>query len=152
MKRLLVLIPAALFALPAFAQEAPEGSYRDLWCGIAFGTAAAGAPFTEEEVAAARAAGDQATEEQQMIIEQADMVDAFVSGGDALVEKATAAYKDAGFTDEAFATVKSDLEPKVAEQVNGTGDNAEFSFEECTAVLPPENPMASPMAAEPVTQ
>jgi hypothetical protein len=149
MKRLLILIPAALMALPAFAQEAPEGSYRDLWCGIAFGTAAQGAPFSDEDVAAARAAGDQATDEQKAIIEQADMVTAFVSGGQALVDKATAAYKGAGFTDEAFATVRTDLEPKVASQVTGAGADAEFTFEECSSILPEDNPMHMPLEGQP---
>lgn len=149
MKRLLILVPAALLALPALAQEAPEGSYRDLWCGLAFGTAVQGAPFTDDDVAAARAAGDQATDEQKMIIEQADMVSAFVSGGQALVDKATASYKQAGFTDEAFASVRTELEPKVAAQVTGSGADAEYSFEECSSILPQDNPMYVPLEGAP---
>ena len=92
MNRLLVLLPAAALALssaPVFAQDAPEGAYKDLWCGIAFISAMKDAPFSEEDVAAARAAGDTATEEQLGLIAQADMRDQFVAGGTGLVDKAT---------------------------------------------------------------
>jgi hypothetical protein len=146
MNRLLVLLPAAALALssaPVFAQDAPEGAYKDLWCGIAFISAMKDAPFSEEDVAAARAAGDTATEEQLGLIAQADMRDQFVTGGTGLVDKATAAYKEAGFTDESFGTVRTELEPKVVEQISGSGETAEFQFEECVALLP-SDPMAAP--------
>lgn len=146
MKRLLVL-PAAVLALaagPAAAQTPPEGAYRDLWCGLAFGIAMKSAPFTDEDVAAARAAGDAATEEQLQLIEQADVRDQFMEGGAMLVDKATASYKQAGFTDEAFATVQTDLSPKVETQITGTGSDAEFTFEECAALLPGGDPTAQP--------
>jgi hypothetical protein len=136
MKRLLVLIPAVLLAAPAFAQTAPDAAYKDLWCGLAFGSAAQSLPFTDEELAAAQAAGDKATDEQKTNLEEQAMVEQFTTGGQGLVERATGAYKAAGFTDEAFATAKSDLEPKVTEQISGAGDKAEFTFEECSALLP----------------
>ncbi len=136
MKRLLVLIPAVLMAVPAFAQTAPEGSYRDLWCGLAFGAAAQGAPFTEADLAAARAAGDAATDEQKQIIEQQNLVDQFNAGSTDLIDKATTAYKGAGFTDESFGQVRTDLEPRVTAQITGTAGEPEFSFEECSALIP----------------
>ena len=147
MHRLLVLLPAAALALsttPLFAQDAPEGAYRDLWCGIAFISAMKDAPFSEEDVAAARAAGDTATEEQLGLIAQADMRDQFVTGGTALVDKATASYKGAGFTDDTFGTVRTELEPKVMAQIMGSGEGAEFQFEECASLLPGGDPTAAP--------
>jgi hypothetical protein len=136
MKRLLVLIPAVLLAAPAFAQTAPDAAYKDLWCGIAFGTAAQSLPFTDEELAAAQAAGDKATDEQKTILDEQKMVEQFTAGGQGLIERATGAYKAAGFTDESFATAKSELEPKVTQQISGAGEQAEFTFEECSALLP----------------
>lgn len=146
MNRLLGLLPAALLAasaLPGFAQEVPAGAYQDLWCGIAFQTAMKDAPFTDEDIAAARAA-TAPTEEQLQLIEQADMRDSFMTGGTGLVDKATASYKGAGFTDEAFATIRTELEPKVATQIMGSGEDAEFAFEECVVLLPGGDPTAQP--------
>jgi hypothetical protein len=136
MKRLLVVIPAVLLAMPAFAQTAPEDAYRDLWCGLAFGSAASNLPYTPEELAAARAAGAQANEQQQQLIQYQAQMDQFIEGGNALVERATEAYIAAGFTQESFATVRTELEPKVTEQVAGSSGSAEFSYEECLALLP----------------
>jgi hypothetical protein len=144
MKRLLVLVPAVLFSLPAFAQTAPEGSYRDLWCGLAFGTAAQGVPYTPEQLSAAQAAGASATEEQKGILAQQVMVEQFTTGGQGLVDKATTASKGAGFTDESFGKVRSELEPKVTEQVSGTGAQPEFTFEECSGLLPASAAAATP--------
>jgi len=153
MKRLLVLIPAALFAFPAGAQTAPEGAYRDLWCGIAFAAVDDSMPYTPEQVQAARDAGDTATEEQKQIVSEVDMVLQFAAGGATLVENATTAYKGAGFTDEAFGTIKTELEPKVATQINGASTEAEFSFEECVALIPTDAPAAdAPSTEAPATE
>ena len=144
MNRLLALLPAALVAVastPLVAQDAPEGAYRDLWCGVAFISAMKDAPFTDADVAAARAAGDKATEDQLGLIAQADMRDQFITGGTGLIDKATTAYKGAGFTDESFGTVRTELQPKVVEQISGSGETAEFQFEDCVALLP-SDPMA----------
>jgi hypothetical protein len=100
-------------------------------------------PLPEADIAAARAAA-QPTDEQLQLIEQANIRDTFVAGGTTLVEKATTSYKGAGFTDEAFATIKSELEPKVTQQITGTGADAEFAFEECAALLPGGDPTAQP--------
>lgn len=137
MKRLVALVPALLLALPALAQEAPEGAYKNLWCGIAFsGTAAMMPALPEADVAAARAAGDAATEEQTALVEQADMIELFRTGGEGLIAQATEAYKGAGFTDEQFTAVQTELKPKVETQIQGPGDAAEFTYEQCLEVLP----------------
>jgi hypothetical protein len=137
MKRLLALAPALLMALPALAQEAPEGAYKDLWCGIAFGTATEQAPnATPEQLTEARAATEP-TQEQIDMIAQDDMIQHLTTGGQSLIEGASAAYLEAGFTAEQFATVQTELGPKVVEQVSGTGE-AEFAFEDCFALLPPQ--------------
>jgi hypothetical protein len=137
MKRLLVLAPALFMALPALAQEAPEGAYRDLWCGIAFGTATEQAPnATPEQLAEARAATEP-TQEQIDMIAQDDMIQHLTVGGQGLIDSAKAAYIEATFTEEQFATVQTELSPKVVEQVTGTGE-AEFAFEDCFALLPPQ--------------
>ncbi len=139
MNRLLILAPALLFAMPALAQEAPEAAYKDLWCGIAFGYAIQQAPnAAPADLEAARAAGDQATQEQIDMIAQDDMIQNLTTGGAGLVERATAAYQEAGFTDEQFATVQTELGPKVEGQVSGSGDEAEFGFDDCFALLPPQ--------------
>jgi hypothetical protein len=154
MKSLLVFIPAVLLAAPALAQTAPDDAYRDLWCGLAFAAASQTLPFTDEELAAAQAAGDKATDEQKTILEQQNLVEQFVSGGQTLVERAEAAYKAAGFTDESFNQTKSDLEPKVTAQISGTGEQAEFTFEECSALLPisTETPAAGGAATTTTTE
>jgi len=136
MKRLLVLLPAALLAFPALAQDVPEGAYEDLWCGIAFGTAAQSAPYTPEDLSAAQAAGDAATEQQQQILAISAMVESFVVGGETLIAEANAAYLGAGFSAEAYDAIRAELEPQVVAQVSGAED-AEFSQEECSARLPP---------------
>lgn len=151
MKRLLVLVPAVLFALPAMAQTAPEAAYKDLWCGLAFEAAGKSAPFTEADLAAARTAGASGTPEQQQIVQQQDMVDQFVVGGRQLIERATEAYKAAGFTDAAFTDVRTELEPKVAQQVTGGGGEAEFTFDECSALLPAGTGSATAPATESTT-
>lgn len=149
MNRILMTLPALLIAATtsAMAQEAPEGAYRDLWCGLAFGTAATEAPNSPpEELAAARAAGDAATEEQKGMIAQDDMIQQFVTGGQSLVDRANTAYTGAGFSAEQFGTVRTDLEPQVLAQVRGdAGAEAEFSFEECSGLLPQADAMGGAM-------
>lgn len=140
MNRLLALIPAAILSSAALAQDAPEGAYQQLWCGIAFSSVAGSAPFSADDVASARAAGDAATPQQQEIIAFDDMATELTANGVTLVDAASAAYLEAGFTAEAFAGIRADLEPGIAEAIAGPGDDAEFSFEDCIALVPsPEN-------------
>ena len=116
MKRLLILVPAVFLATAALAQQAPETAVRDLWCGIAFGLVAADIPAD-------------ATAEQKAVV--AD----FVAGAAMLVERATIAHLEAGYDEAAFDTHKAEREAHVAAQVNMTGNEADYSFEECSALL-----------------
>lgn len=118
MKRLLVLIPALLFSGAAFAQTAPDDAKKDLWCGTAFVMAFSNPPAdaTPEQIAQAKP---------------------YIDGGNMLIDRATASYKTAGFTDEQFSSAKADLAPVITEQIKGNGAKADYSFEDCTALLPP---------------
>jgi hypothetical protein len=116
MKRLMALVPAVLLATAAFAQEAPEAAKKDLWCGIAFNIVASDIP-------------SDATDEQKAVIEQ------YVAGATMLVERATTAHMEAGYDAAGFAAHKAEREAHVTTQVNMTGDGADYSFEECSALL-----------------
>lgn len=119
--RLPILTMAAALALasPAFAQTAPEQAVMDLWCGIAFNSAAATLPA-------------EATEEDKA------MAASFIEGGNGLIEKSRVAHVEAGFTEEQFTTSKTELEPVVVEQITtGAGDGADYTFEQCSALIAP---------------
>lgn len=116
MKTLLVLVPALLLSTAVLAQQVPEDSARDLWCGVAFGIVSADAPTD-------------ITVEQQAIIQQ------FADGGKALVEKARAVHLENGYTEESFATYMTTLTEDVTRQVNASDNSARYSFEECSALL-----------------
>ncbi|HHY51070.1 MAG TPA: hypothetical protein GYA10_15160 [Alphaproteobacteria bacterium] len=116
MKTLLVLVPALLLSTAALAQQVPEASAKDLWCGVAFGIVSADAPAD-------------VTPEQQAIIQQ------FADGGRALVDKAKAVHLESGYTEESFATYMVTLTEDVTRQVNATDNSAKYSFEECSALL-----------------
>ncbi|MDP1731926.1 MAG: hypothetical protein Q8L54_12285 [Devosia sp.] len=116
MKRLMALVPAVLLVTAAFAQEAPEAAKMDLWCGIAFNIVASDIP-------------SDATEEQKAVVKQ------YTDGAAMLIERATAAHMGAGYDAAGFATHKAGREAYVTAQVNMTGDQADYSFEECSALL-----------------
>lgn len=116
MKRLLALLPAVLISTTALAQEAPEAAKKDLWCGIAFNIVAADIP-------------SDATDEQKAVVKQ------FTEGAVMLIDRATAAHLEAGYDEAGFATYKAEREAQVTAQVNMTGDQADYSFEECSALL-----------------
>ena len=141
MKRLLALAPALLLAVPALAQDAPaapEAGYQNLWCHIAFVEVSATIPsLSAEDLEAARAAGANATPEQIQLLEVERQVKIVVDGIPALLGAATASYTEAGFTSEQFDAAKTELGPVVTAQVNGGGAGAEFTFEQCIALLPP---------------
>lgn len=116
MKRLMALVPAALFSAAAFAQEVPEAAKMDLWCGTAFNIVAADIP-------------SDATDEQKAVVQQ------FTEGAVMLIDRATAAHMEAGYDEAGFAAHKAEREAYVTAQVNTTGDQADYSFEECSALL-----------------
>jgi hypothetical protein len=138
MKRLLILAPALLLALPAVAQDAPEVGYQNLWCHYAFVTTAGQIPpLPEDLLAAAHSAGAAATPEQLELLAAESQIQQITDGIPALLETAAAGYTEAGFTTEQFDAAKAELEPKVSGQVMGTsGEQPQFAFEDCLVLLP----------------
>jgi hypothetical protein len=114
------LLPVALLALlaatgPALAQPVPEGAQADAWCGVALSLLA-------EEVASTASR------------EQHQMAEIFAAGGTALIEKATIAYGDAGWSGERTETLLLDLRASVAKSLSGEGEPPEMTFEDCAAL------------------
>ncbi len=144
MKRLLALIPALVLAAPVFAQEAPAEAYNDLWCGLAFVTAASAAPYSAEDLTAARAAGDAATDAQKDIVAQAEMAEGFIEGGEGLIAKAEEGYLAAGFSADRFASTRTELGETVNAQISGPAAGAEFTFEQCIVRLPQDGAAPTP--------
>lgn len=127
MKRLIAaaaIIPA-LFATGAFAQTVTEEVTMQLWCGTAMVIAFSNPPpgITDEQLAEAQA---------------------YVEAGTALIDTAIQAHLDAGLTQEAADKAKADIVPVVTEEVMGSGESAQFTFEECLAILPGMETDASP--------
>lgn len=149
MKRLLALAPVLLLAFPAAAQDVPAAARQNLWCHIAFVTTSSAIPvLPEADVEAARAAGATATPEQVELIGMADQIATVMNGIPVLLAQANAAYTEAGFTAEQFTAAQAELTPVVTEQVTG-GTEAEFSFEDCIALLAPAADAAAPAAVDP---
>jgi hypothetical protein len=116
MKLILAAIPALLLSTGVFAQDVPEDSKKDLWCGLAFGIVSADVPAD-------------VTPEQQTIIDQ------YKTGGEGLVAKAKAVHLESGYTEETYATYEATLKEDVRTQVSSTENTAAYSFEECSALL-----------------
>ena len=122
---LAVALVPALFSTAAMAQTVSTDVTKALWCGTALTVAFSNPP-------------PEATSEQ---LSEAQV---YIDGGNMLIEQATQAHLDAGFTEEQVTTIKSDLVTKVTEQVTGDGSNADYAFEDCVALLPaPSDPTAS---------
>ena len=119
MKRLIAAaaVLPALFATGAFAQSVTDEVTMQLWCGTAMVVAFSNPPpgLTPEQLAEAQT---------------------YVDAGSALIETAVQAHLDAGFTQEAADKIKTDIVPVVTDQVMGGGAEAQFTFEECLAILP----------------
>ena len=119
MKRLIAAaaVLPALLATGALAQTVTDEVTKQLWCGTAMVVAFSDPPpgITDEQLAEAQG---------------------YVEAGTELVEIAIKAHLDAGFTQEAADKIKADIVPVVTEQVMGAGSNAQFTFEECLAILP----------------
>lgn len=122
MLRFLVIAP--LFAVPllpvaALAQDVPAEAQMDMWCGTAFELMTRDAPAdaTPEKLASAKVYAD---------------------GGALLLQRALPIYLEAGYTDDALADYRSDLEDSIGRVVNGTGrasDVAAYSFQDCSALI-----------------
>jgi hypothetical protein len=126
MKRLIAAaaLTSALFATGAQAQTVADEVTKQLWCGTAMVVAFSNPPpgVTEAQLAEAQA---------------------YVDKGTALIEIAIKAHLDAGFTQEAADKAKADMVPAVTEQVMGGGEDADFTFDECLAILPGQETDAS---------
>jgi|JI10StandDraft_1071094.scaffolds.fasta_scaffold2590259_1 hypothetical protein len=112
----LAVLPLLLLAGAASAQDVPEQTAMDLWCGIAFGIVSSDAPVD-------------VTAEQQGIIDQ------YRQGGEQLVAKAKTAHLESGFTEESFASRLETLKADVVVQVNATDNSAPYTFEACSALI-----------------
>ena len=127
MKRLIAAaaVLPALLATGAFAQTVTDEVTMQLWCGTAMVVAFSNPPpgITDEQLAEAQT---------------------YVDAGTELIEIARQAHVDAGFTQEAADKIKADIVPVVTEQVMGSGENAQFTFEECLAILPGMETDAAP--------
>lgn len=127
MKRLIAAaaVLPALFATGAFAQTVTDEVTMQLWCGTAMVVAFSNPPpgITDEQLAEAQG---------------------YLDAGTALIEIAIKAHVDAGFTQEAADKIKADIVPVVTEEVMGSGENAQFTFEECLAILPGMETDAAP--------
>lgn len=123
MLRFLVIAPSfavlALLPFAALAQDVPEEAQMDMWCGTAFELMTRDAPAdaTPEKLAAAKVYAD---------------------GGALLLQRALPIYLEAGYSDDALAEYRQDLEDSIGRVVNGSGrasDDAAFSFQDCSALI-----------------
>ena len=122
MLRFLVIAPIAAVALlpaMAMAQEVPAEAQMDMWCGTAFELMTRDAPAdaTPEKLASAKVYAD---------------------GGQLLLQRAIPIYLEAGYTDEALADYRDDLEASIGRVVNGSTratDDAAYSFQDCSALI-----------------
>jgi hypothetical protein len=111
---IVMLVPVA-----AFAQEVPAEAKMDLWCGTAFElmTREAPADATPEKLAAAKVYAD---------------------GGAFLVSRALPIFLESGYTDEALARYRADLETSVGRVIDGparAGEDAAYTFQDCSALI-----------------
>ncbi|CAN7291621.1 hypothetical protein ASC89_02210 [Devosia sp. Root413D1] len=122
MLRFLVIAPllaVPLLPVAALAQEVPAEAQMDMWCGTAFELMTRDAPAdaTPEKLASAKVYAD---------------------GGALLLQRAIPIYLEAGYTDDALADYRGDLEDSIGRVVNGTGrasDGAAYSFQDCSALI-----------------
>jgi hypothetical protein len=126
MKKLLLTLALAptLVATGAFAQSVSDDVNKQLWCGEAF------------TIVFSTGVPSDATSEQ---LAQAQV---YVDGGNKLIDEATQAHLDAGFTEEQVTKIKSDLVAEITPVVTGDGSNAKYTFEDCAALLQPADASA----------
>lgn len=112
----LALVPA-LLASGARAQSVSDDVAKQLWCGEAFQTLYA-------------AQKDQITPDIQ------PTYDAYVAAANALVDKGTQGYLDAGYTEEQVNKIKADLVAEVTPVVTGQAQG-KYSEGDCNQLLAP---------------
>ncbi len=124
----LALTPV-LLAGSAKAQTVSDDVTKELWCGTAFTIAFAQLP-------------SDAPSEQQAEAQH------YIDGGQKLIDAATQAHLDAGFTEEQVTKIKADLVAELTPIVSNGGDpsKAKYSFDECVALVDGTAPGAAPSA------
>jgi hypothetical protein len=119
MKKLLftLALAPAMMATGAFAQTVSDDVSKQLWCGEAFVVAFSNPPpgITSEQQAEAQT---------------------YIDNGNKLIDDATQAHLNAGFTEEQVTKIKADLVTEITPVVQGDGSNAKYTFEECAQLLP----------------
>lgn len=119
MNRLIAFaLASALLTSVAAAQTVSDDVSKQLWCGTAMTIAFANPPEGLSEDQLAEAAG-------------------YIQAGTVMIDTATQAHLDAGFTQEAIDKLKADLVAEVTPVVTGTAQDAKYSFEDCVALIPP---------------
>jgi len=119
MNRLIAFaLASALLTSAAAAQTVSDDVSKQLWCGTAMQVAFANPPEGLSEEQLAEAAG-------------------YIAAGTVMIDTATQAHLDAGFTQDAVDKLKADLVTEVTPAVTGQADNAKYTFEECVALIPP---------------
>jgi hypothetical protein len=122
----LALTPA-LLTTGALAQSVSDDVSKQLWCGTAFVVAFSNPPegVTPDQLAEAKV---------------------YIDQGNGLIDKATQAHLDAGFTEEQVTTLKADLVTKVTDQITNSPDKADYKFEDCVALITPPAAPEAPSA------
>ena len=125
MKKLILALAFAptLLVGVAQAQTVSDDVHKQLWCGTALVVAYSTIP---------------ADAEQAMLDDQK----AYTEAGTALIDTATKAHLDAGFTQEAVDKLKADLIAAITPIVTEGGDasKAEYTFGDCDALVHPPAP------------
>jgi len=116
---LLAVLAPTLMPFAAIAQEVPAEARMDMWCGTAFllMTRDAPADATPEKIASAKVYAD---------------------GGQRLIDRAIPIYLETGYSDQALADFRADLEDSIGRIVNGSAratDETAFSFQDCSALI-----------------
>ncbi len=126
----LALTPA-LFATSVQAQTVSDDVTKALWCGTALVIAFSSPP-------------------PDITADQKAQAQTYIDGGNALVDKATQGYLNAGNTEEQVTKAKSDMVAEITPIIAQGGDasKARYSFADCVALLPGQAPAPAAPAAD----
>jgi hypothetical protein len=125
----LALTPA-LFVTGVQAQTVSDDVTKALWCGEALVIAFSSPP-------------------PDITADQKAQAQAYIDGGNALIDKATQGYLNAGNTEEQVTKAKSDMVAEITPIVTQGTDasKARYSFGDCVALLPGQAPAPAAPAA-----
>jgi hypothetical protein len=114
-----VALASALLVSAASAQSVSDDVNKQLWCGTALVVAYSSIPSDADPAMLAD-------------------VKTYTDAGNVLIDQATQAHLDAGFTQEAVDKIKADLLAEITPIVMEGGDasKAKYTFEDCVAILP----------------